>query len=156
KNEQIPAQVIGMAEGNERRARIIWIKLRLKQEFPMNFSEIIAGPFTLPQPPFSTSPLVPPLASLNPATFGSTSKYRQVLTQAGITAGLASQNPRVWPFESSACLLMALQQGRGSVPFTDDKVPPGSLAAWPAPNTTLKLLADSWDKPVVFYRWPAG
>src|SRR6516225_5863841 len=33
--EVIPQSVLTMAGGDRRRARVIWIKLRLKQEFPM-------------------------------------------------------------------------------------------------------------------------
>jgi prepilin-type N-terminal cleavage/methylation domain-containing protein len=37
--EQIPANVITLAGGDERRARVMWIKLRLKQEFPTTYAE---------------------------------------------------------------------------------------------------------------------
>lgn len=43
--------LLGMAGGNEKRARIIWIKLRLKQEFPQTFAEAI-----LPVPPLLSPP----------------------------------------------------------------------------------------------------
>ena len=39
KNEVIPPSVLGMAGNDPIRARVIWTKLRIKQEFPMNISE---------------------------------------------------------------------------------------------------------------------
>jgi prepilin-type N-terminal cleavage/methylation domain-containing protein len=47
KTETIPQGIVNMAGGDQSRARVIWIKLRLKQEFPMNFSEAIY-PWGLP------------------------------------------------------------------------------------------------------------
>src|SRR5262249_28069863 len=50
KNERIPPGVISLAGGDERRARVLWIKLRLKQEFPMTYTEALQpwGPATAP------------------------------------------------------------------------------------------------------------
>src|SRR5437660_1405276 len=39
--DALPPVVISMAGGNERRARVIWKKLRLKEAFPMNFKEAL-------------------------------------------------------------------------------------------------------------------
>ena len=39
KNEQIPVSVMTLAGNDPTRARVIWTKLRLRQEFPMNISE---------------------------------------------------------------------------------------------------------------------
>src|SRR5262249_47544388 len=39
KQETIPQGVLTLAGGDAKRARVIWIKLRLKQEFPSNFDE---------------------------------------------------------------------------------------------------------------------
>lgn len=37
--EAIPSNVIVLAGGDERRARVIWVKLRLRQEFPTTYAE---------------------------------------------------------------------------------------------------------------------
>src|SRR5262245_51009259 len=37
--ENIPGNVLSMAGSDPRRARLIWKKLRLKQEFPISFAE---------------------------------------------------------------------------------------------------------------------
>src|SRR5436309_2914439 len=39
KEEQIPATVVTLAGGDMKLARVIWIKLRLKQEFPTSYAE---------------------------------------------------------------------------------------------------------------------
>src|SRR5215471_17902198 len=39
KTESIPPGVLTLAGNDDRRARVIWIKLRLRQEFPMTFAE---------------------------------------------------------------------------------------------------------------------
>src|SRR6516164_4292107 len=42
KNEPVPDIVTAnLAGGDPRLARVIWIKLRLKQEFPMTFAEVV-------------------------------------------------------------------------------------------------------------------
>ena len=41
KNEQIPSSVMTLAGYDPARARVIWTKLRLRQEFPMNISEAL-------------------------------------------------------------------------------------------------------------------
>ncbi len=66
------------------RARVLYVKLRLRQAFPMTFNEAL-NPFPLP-----------PLPS-----------YMAYLTNLGIAG---STTPPA-PYESSACLLMALQRG---------------------------------------------
>src|SRR5207302_5135067 len=62
--ESIPDGVLLMAGGNAPRARVIWIKLRLKQEFPMNYAEA-RTPWKTPDitpnspdgaPPFPSAP----------------------------------------------------------------------------------------------------
>src|SRR4051794_21925500 len=52
KNSQIPAKVMAIAANDPRRAQVIWNKLKLKQEFPMNLTEAL-NPSSLP-PAFQT------------------------------------------------------------------------------------------------------
>src|SRR5262249_47483450 len=54
KNEPIPAGVLALAgtDGDSaRRARVIWIKLRLNQEFPTTFAEVVSPGGSLPPLP---------------------------------------------------------------------------------------------------------
>src|SRR5436309_1340305 len=47
KKETVPSPVADLAGGDARRAQVIWIKLRLRQQFPMSFAEIL-NPATAP------------------------------------------------------------------------------------------------------------
>src|SRR5262245_44564295 len=83
--EAIPPGVLGMANGDDQIARVIYTKLRLRQEFPMNFNEAV-----------DPSPL-PPIQD-----------YRETVWRA--IPGLRNQTPPASTdlFQNSACLLMAL------------------------------------------------
>jgi prepilin-type N-terminal cleavage/methylation domain-containing protein len=138
--------VLPLAGNDATRARIIWIKLRLKQEFPMNYTEILT-----PQN-LSATPLLqvlPPLPS-----------YVQALTQANVVPG----NPPVagngvpmaaWPgyaAENSACLLLALSKSRGGVMLNAEDLGSGALAD--TNKDGLQEIVDAWGTPIIFYRWP--
>jgi prepilin-type N-terminal cleavage/methylation domain-containing protein len=124
----------------QRRARVIWINLRLKQRFPMNFAEAL-----LP-----ISPMVQwggkPYLRIPPDPV-----FTRVLTRP--------LDPLPHDYESSVCLLLALSQGRGSG-FTKENLASGELAdsAYiPAGSTSpLKMIVDVWGRPLTFYRFPMG
>src|SRR6266851_3018876 len=96
--ERIPDNIYLMAGGpsdpdSVRRARVIWIKLRLKQQFPMNFKEALT-----------------PNLLLVPAP---------VFVQA-LQGKPTFSEPQI--YESSVCLLLALSQGRkGAAAFDQDR-----------------------------------
>jgi hypothetical protein len=116
-----------LAGGDEARARVIYIKLRLRQEFPMTLQE-----------------------ALNPVVLsasGLPSLYKTTLTGMGITAPPATRQP----YESAACLLLALQRTRGGMSFSPDSVDVNSVQA--EPTTGLKYYVDGWGTPFAFYRW---
>ena len=95
--EDIPANVVSMAGGDPGRAKVIWRKLRLKQEFPMTFAEALAPYMTYANAscPFLTASDLPPLPAFN--------------VLPNIKANTLKQ-----PFlESSICLVLALQQNHG-------------------------------------------
>jgi prepilin-type N-terminal cleavage/methylation domain-containing protein len=143
KREQPPATVQGWAfaansVNNDKRAQVIWAKLRLKQIFPMNFSEA-QNPGRLP-PQYGSSPLLTDLPG-NPT-------YVQVLTNAGVTGSAVATQ---WPFESSAMLLLALSQGYGGAKFSPELLPSGAIAETPG---GLPQVVDPWQVPIVLYRWP--
>jgi prepilin-type N-terminal cleavage/methylation domain-containing protein len=141
--ETIPPNVILMAGGDERRARVIWIKLRLKQEFPMNFTEALAPWKTALDVPVRQNPYIGPQDL--PAK---TSYARALATLTGST-----HSPTT---ESAAMLLLALQQGRkGTTTFGVDNLA-GSGAVADTDNDGVPELVDAWGTPLVFYRWPFG
>jgi hypothetical protein len=122
---------------NVPRARVIWKKLRQKQEFPMNFTEAIF-PWKLPVPgPLSANDLPP-----RPT-------YKAVLPPTG-----GDTDPRKWPRESSPCLILALKASRGGTALTDDLLPRGAMTTIIAPTVSLSAVNDAWGEPLYFYRWP--
>src|SRR5207249_3350986 len=120
--EAIPDSVRTMAGGNDLRARVIWKKLRLKQEFPTTFAEAQA-PWQASNPAFN----LVPNTDLQPM-------YGQSLQSAAPGAG-----------ESSACLLLALQKGRGGVRLNPDDLPNTALTDTNGDN--LKEIVDAWGNP---------
>jgi prepilin-type N-terminal cleavage/methylation domain-containing protein len=132
--ETIPASVMNMAGNDVRRARVIWTKLRLKQEFPMNFTEAL-NPFMTPNGSYLSASDLPPRSAY-------------VSALRGIPA---STDPQVWPTESSACLLLALQQGRRGISLSEDSL---SVSALASRGPGLRQLVDGWGMPLYFYRWP--
>jgi prepilin-type N-terminal cleavage/methylation domain-containing protein len=128
--------VVPMAGGDPQRARVIWVKLRLKQEFPNTFNE-----------------------ALNPAPMPPLTNYVSYLNQLGYTtANTSATAPQA--FESSACLLMALTRGEGgnTTKAEDLGVNGGNLKDYPAaaPGQTVKAVTDGWGNPLAFCRWPTG
>src|SRR5262249_22475263 len=137
KDEVIPANIlygdstmlglIALAGGNpgnpdpesEQRARVIWIKLRLKQQFPMNFMEALD-----PTPNAIAPSRGRPYVLLQPAP-----AFVQALLGKPALPWAVGQNPQpltpvaVDPprsFESSVCLLLALSRAsKGTVSFDE-------------------------------------
>jgi prepilin-type N-terminal cleavage/methylation domain-containing protein len=130
-----PLQVItplkSLAAGDEQRMRVLWIKLRLKQEFPMSFSEIVN-----------------PVPNWLPA-------------KATYRAAIPTDQTR-WPSleeQNSACLLLAVSAARGGIitNLEDFGANAISTAYDPVSRTiAYKILVDTWNKPIVFCRWPTA
>jgi prepilin-type N-terminal cleavage/methylation domain-containing protein len=177
--EPIPNNVlVNLAGGDDKLARVIWKKLRLKQEFPMTFAEALA-PYNLstyafvPNPPFvaSTFPInssdLPPLSAY-------TNALKNVVRGDGtiISANwqLGGQKVTGQPFvESSILLLLALQQNRAGVSVSPDELGSAAVAVQiknPSPsqpndlqalNTAgLKMLVDSFGVEIAFFRFPTS
>lgn len=132
--------VLTMAGNDPQRAAVIWIKLRLKQEFPMNYTEALGVvPSGLPVP-FQNFAL-PARAS-----------YQDALNAVGITANSAQDPPG--PNESAACLLMALSvKGRRGATLDGDNFTPAEVNN---PVNDMPYLIDGWGFPLNFYRFPTG
>lgn len=132
--ETIPSSVDTWIRGNVAgsdanaagRVRIIYVKLKLRQAFPMNFTEVLtqSGP-------------IPPLQV-----------YSTYLTKLGV-------NPATIPYQyqSSACLLMALQRGVSGAGLNPEELTKGGAAG---NYNGLPYLADAWGRPIFFARFPTG
>jgi prepilin-type N-terminal cleavage/methylation domain-containing protein len=115
--------ILGVAGNDTRRARVIYVKLRLRQEFPMNYAEALSPSGPLP----------------------AKQSYAKYLSARGKTG---NANPVAE--ESSACLLMALREGRsGGTAGTDDF---GATSVDMVNG--IEVLVDGWRRPLAFYRWP--
>jgi type II secretory pathway pseudopilin PulG len=138
--EPIPSQysntVLQLAGNNSRRARVIWVKLRLMQQFPTSYYEIL-NPQILPSP------------------------YKTALSQVGITTAVGPYaNPPLtlsqegFKAESSACLLLALSEARQGINISPDDL--GAITTGDVNGDGLREILDGWGRPIVYYRWPWG
>ncbi len=140
KDPNIPLSVQQLAGGNIRRARVIWMKLRLKQEFPTSYYEAWY-PYAAPD-----GTIIIPATDL-PAK----AAYTRFIPQPAAPPTAA---PVPSPSESSACLLIALRQLRGGVRLDPDNVP--SITLSDTNGDGLNELVDAWGTPLFFFRWPTG
>ncbi len=140
------------------RMRVIYVKLRLRQTFPMNFCEALNVPYYSTSLGMNVQSLpVPSIPAVLPA-------YQMFLNNLGITpAYLISQGCMVpgyqpQPYESSACLLMALQrfQSGGGINASDLTSGGSTGNATTPTGGTLPYLTDAWGQPLYFARHPTG
>jgi hypothetical protein len=142
--EAIPQSIQNLATANGtvpdpqlKRARVIWRKLRLKQEFAMSYSEatspiqnVTGNPFGIAGPDLPAKPY-----------------YTKALS--GITPNAKAQGRT----ESIACLLIALQQSRSGVSLSLDSL---KVNIGDTDQDGVKELIDGWGNPMAFFRFPAG
>ena len=135
KNEKtIPPAIIAFADNNPERARIIWIKTRLMEAFPVNFAEI-KGAYA--SQPLSSIPLDKRRYMTN---------YLNALP-AGYIIGPPGKT------ESAACLLMALGVNRGGIAHSPDLLRPFTRDT---NNDKVLEFTDGWGEPLYFYRFATG
>ncbi len=129
-NSFYTSTVLPMAGNDPNRARVIWVKLRLKQNFPNNFAE-----------------------ALNPSPLPPDSYFLRQLTQLGYPANYSGP-PAQW--ESSACLLMALSRGTKGGGLPPEILGSSStVKGFTTPNgMSVNALVDGWGHPLAFCRWP--
>jgi prepilin-type N-terminal cleavage/methylation domain-containing protein len=119
---------------DEERAQVIWSKCRLRQQFPMNYTEI-------------GSPVVLPSSSGSPVTVLPT----VVAYQSAMGNRAQASNPPK-PSESGAALLMALTAQSRHGRLTNKELF-GTQAIQDPENDGVPKLVDGWGHPLVFYRW---
>jgi len=128
--DPIPAGIDSIygCNGDVNLARVIYIKLKLMQQFPMTFDQAInPTPNMLPR---------------DEAYFHYLQQY-----------GFSGSTPNSLPYESSACLLMALQRDRSGMSLNTDMIGSDSIKST---QNGLPYLADAWEQPLAFYRWPTA
>jgi prepilin-type N-terminal cleavage/methylation domain-containing protein len=158
KKETVPPSVLNLAGGDARRAQVIWIKLRLKQEFPMTFAEVV-NPGNDPNNPGGR--FLGPLRG-----------YLRTLIDYGLpldptdptgNTPLVDRGTPQQACEMSCCLLMALQRNRRGINFDADSLPSGAVIAAsyqvatpPGGVAQVQQIVDAWQNPLGFFRWPTG
>lgn len=151
KNNQqgIPSAVKSIAGDDSRRALVIWTKVKLKWEFPQNFTEALTGvrgadgtQYLPPQP-----------------------MYVRELNAAGVTQltqCAAPTDTENLMKESAVCLRLALQKSRRGMSFNAGEAVgasgTGTITITGADGTSRDFQAfiDSWGQPIVLIRWPFG
>jgi prepilin-type N-terminal cleavage/methylation domain-containing protein len=126
--QYILANFAGTDANARNRAVVIYRKLKMRQAFPMNFTEA-----TNPYP-------LPPLPA-----------YQNYLAKQGITASSGAN------YESSACLLMALQRAVSNQTIDlADIGGGGAIKNYATATGEIPVLVDSWGTPLAFTRAPTG
>lgn len=124
RTETIPPSVLALAGNDPNRARVVWIKLRLKQQFPQTYAEA----------------LQPASGYINPEP-----AYGKIL--AGRSA---AKNPLT---ESAACLLMALT-ARNRRGVDQDAAFLSVLEKLDTDGDGVPEICDGYGNPLYFCRWP--
>ncbi len=131
---QYSSYYTAIAGTDANRQKVIYVKLRLGQVFPVSFNEV----FNIGNAGVALPGLI---------------VYQKKLQALGITGSSADTAP----YESSALLLMALQQGISGQKFNPEDLGNAALGTFPTPNGgTIQALVDGWGSPIAFVRWPTG
>jgi len=133
KKETPSPQVMNLANNDVERARVIWVKVRLIEAFPVRYAETSTGTTVV-------STYILPASRRKPHF----AKYQQTL--GSLTGGT--------PGESSACLLMALKTLQADSVAVDEQLKP-AIASTDGTNA-INTLIDGWNRPIVFERFYIG
>jgi prepilin-type N-terminal cleavage/methylation domain-containing protein len=141
----IPPNVLAIAGGDMRRAKVIWLKLNLKKNFPVTFREAIAphlidgvtaGPLTVND--------LPPLKQYVDAV-------NTVVSAGNAVAPAGTYSPD----EASHLLYLSLSITRRGTRFVpEQQLGPGAIYQDPSGQGGLSGFKDAWDQPIVCFRWP--
>jgi type II secretory pathway pseudopilin PulG len=123
----IRANLAGADANADKRVRVIYIKLKQRQMFPMTFDE-----------------------ALNPAPLPPLQPYVSYLNAVGIT----KSDPSTAALEPAVCLLMALGRAPGGGGVQGEDLGPFAGDLGLPNNLTIRGLVDSWRQPLWFCRWP--
>lgn len=130
--ESVPGWALALANNDRRRARVVYLKARLRQEFPINFLQA-----TMP---------------MNFASIGAVIPAKQAYVQAlsGVTSDPA--------WSSSAMLYMVLSQGRRGMAAAppDTLVDASAIQSATVNGKTFPFFVDAWGNPMRFFAFPTG
>jgi prepilin-type N-terminal cleavage/methylation domain-containing protein len=178
REEPVPAWAVTMAGGDPRRAKVIYVKARLKQEFPVSFYQAYRPNFNYTptntgQFQTTTATDLPPKdtyqrllkvfdpSPLMPASGGA-------IPTLDVTYDPATGGQVALPagFEASALLYLTLSQGRrGQAGFNpDEHVEPTAIRTQVVTarvgstyvTQQFKYFVDSWGNPVRLWTFPFG
>jgi prepilin-type N-terminal cleavage/methylation domain-containing protein len=169
----IPQSVINIAGGDMRRAKVIWIKLQLKRNFPMTFREALwpwavdgNPPPTYGPPPGgypAPIPMNPPdpvlgtgLASpILPTDLPPIKAYVDAIANVASATGQIQGPTYYSPDESSHLLYLSLTLSRRGTKFNaEESIGPVAIYQDPSMQGSLRGFKDSWDQSICFFRWP--
>jgi prepilin-type N-terminal cleavage/methylation domain-containing protein len=119
--------LLPMAGGDAQRARVIWIKMRLKQEFPISFQE-----------------------ALNPAPLPALPTYYKAIKGLGSNSSWAESSACLLLALSQAREGIVFNLDV----LGPNAIGSSGVNGWDANG--VKIILDGWSQPVVFFRWPTG
>ena len=152
-----------------RRAKVIWIKLQLKRNFPMTFREALYPWAIDGNPPSATAapqiyPIYPPLpvgsglgtgvvSPIPPADLPPHDAFVKAIQNV---PGAQIAPPGSYsPDESAHLLYIAMTVSRRGTTFDPEgQLGPSAIYQDPAAQGGLLGLKDAWDQPLAFFRWP--
>jgi prepilin-type N-terminal cleavage/methylation domain-containing protein len=145
RDETTPQWAMTLANNDTRRARVIYTKARLKQEFPVTFYQAkfpyLAGDPGMPVLAFGT-------IGLSSTTLPAKATYLTALQTYNPTG---NSIPLPAAYESSALLFLALSQGRrGMAVNIEEHIEPTAIQT----RDGFKVFVDSWGNPVRYYIFP--
>lgn len=141
RNKTPPSRIMTMAGNDEDRARVIYIKLRLQQEFPVSADEIQDLPRFMISSSDPTQYTLSNLLDNRPSPYG------------GVFIPPAASDPRT---ASSACLYLALSRGRKGTGGDAESIFLPNEVADTDGDGSKDSIVDAWENPVFFFRWPTG
>jgi prepilin-type N-terminal cleavage/methylation domain-containing protein len=145
KEKDPPPGVVALAGGDMRRAKVIWIKLQLKRNFPMTFREAIAPHLVdgVTVTPYLTAVDLPPLKQFVDAV------------NAVVATGPITPAGQYTPDEASHLMYLSLSIDRRGTKFVpEQQLGPASIYQDPSGQGGLNGFKDAWDQPLTFFRWP--
>jgi prepilin-type N-terminal cleavage/methylation domain-containing protein len=140
--KESPSAAVVVAAGSDptgERARVLWIKMRLIEAFPISYAEINNNAT-------NNDPIFLLLQAAIPAN-----QRKGTDTYQRITNGAKAANNSAT--ESIACLLMALSISRGGSVLSPDQL--GSFVA-DTDGDGINEIVDGWGSPLMFYRFAWG
>jgi type II secretory pathway pseudopilin PulG len=164
REEPVPVWALTMANGDPRIAKVIYLKTRLKQEFPVTFFEAIypnANYTPLQTAAYQTpggAADLPAKSSYARAIGSLQGSYLPVIN--GSTKIPVPDQNLPPGFEASALLYLTLSQGRRGVTGfnVDENIEPTAIRTATIATAngalTLKYFVDSWGNPVRFWTFP--